>query len=63
MILLLTDGPVQPHRAFNQQFTFQEEGRENEWKDRVIYSSHVVTLIQKNNILISSLIGNPCNPK
>lgn len=63
MIFLLTDGPVQLHRAFNQHFTFQDEGKEDEWKDSVVYSSHVVTPIQKNSILISSLIGNPCNPK
>lgn len=30
MIFLLTDGPVQLHRAFNQHFTFQDEGKEDE---------------------------------
>lgn len=59
----MTDGPVHKHRAFSQQFTFQEEGEENVKISSVSVIFSFITLIQKNSILISSLIGNPCNPK
>lgn len=61
----MTDGPVHLHRAFNQQFPFQEESEETACKDifSIYLSVLVLNIDTKNSILISSLIGNPSNPK
>lgn len=43
----MTDGPVHKHRAFSQQFTFQEEGEENVMISSASVIFSFITLIQK----------------